>query len=764
MKSTLKLAALSLMGILLLASCADNSPEGKMDRFVSDLMDKMTVEEKIGQLNFPVSGDIVTGIARNSNTIEKIKRGEVGGTFSLQDVSIIRQVQQIAVDSTRLGIPLIFGLDIIHGFQTVFPIPLGLSCSWDMDYIEESARVAAEEASVNGIGLVFSPMVDITRDPRWGRVSEGSGEDPYLGSAIASAMVRGYQGDFSDKYNVMACVKHFALYGASEAGRDYNTVDMSRTRMYNDYLPPYKAAVDAGVGSVMPSFNVIDGIPSTVNHWLLTDLLRKEWGFEGFTVSDYTGLSECVPHGMGNLHEVSVRALKAGLDADLVAEGFLRELPEAYKNGEVSEKEIDLACRRVLEAKYKLGLFDDPYKFCREKEASKITFGPEHRAVARKISADSYVLLKNDSFKGTPILPLKQSGTVAVIGPLGNTRANMPGTWSVSARFSECPSLVEGLREAYGNKVNFLYAQGSNLCSDPVEQTNSTLFGRDLPRGNDEQLLREALSIASKADVIVAALGESSEMTGESSSKTDISIPDTQRRLLKELLKTGKPVVLVLFNGRPLTIEWEAEHVPAILDVWFGGSEAAYSIGDVLFGEVNPSGHLTMTFPRNVGQIPIYYERLNTGRPAPKDGHFIKFVSGYIDSNSLPLYPFGYGLSYTTFEYSPVTLSSNTMSLDGRLKASVTVTNTGDREGKEVVQLYIRDMVGKLSRPLRQLRGFEKISLAPGESKTVEFTLTPQDLGYYDNTAKWICEPGEFKVFIGSDSSTDNEASFTLTK
>lgn len=764
MKSTLKLAALSLMSILLLASCADNSPEGKMDRFVSDLMDKMTVEEKIGQLNLPVEGNIVTGVSRNEGSIEKIKEGKIGGLLSINDLATIRKVQEIAVDSSRLGIPLIFGLDVIHGYKTTFPIPLGLSCSWDMDLIEKSARIAAEEASSNGINWVYSPMVDITRDPRWGRVAEGSGEDPYLGSAIAAAMVRGYQEDLSGKSDVMACVKHFALYGASEAGRDYNTVDMSRTRMYNDYLPPYKAAVDAGVGSVMASFNVVDGIPATVNHWLLTDLLRKEWGFDGFVVTDYTGIPECTNHGVGDFHEVSVKALKAGVDMDMVSEGFLTQLKDALDKGEISQKDIDLACRRILEAKYKLGLFDDPYKYCREEETKEITFSAQNRAQARLTAAESFVLLKNDSFAGKSVLPLKQSGTVALIGPLADTRANMAGTWSVSTDLNACPSLREGLQELYGDKVHFLYARGSNLCSDEQEQLRSTLYGRDLPRGNDEQLLREALSVARKADVIVAALGESSEMTGESSSKTDISIPDTQRRLLKELLKTGKPVVLVLFNGRPLTIEWEAEHVPAILDVWFGGSETAYAIGDVLFGEVNPSGHLTMTFPRNVGQIPIYYSRLNTGRPLPEGIDHMKFRSDYIDSKATPLYPFGYGLSYTTFEYSPVTLSSNTMALDGSLKASVTVTNTGDREGKEVVQLYIRDMVGKLSRPLRQLRGFEKISLAPGESKTVEFTLTPQDLGYYDNTAKWICEPGEFKVFIGSDSSTDNEASFTLTR
>ncbi len=760
MNSTLKLATGTLLGVLLLASCTDNSPEGKMDRFVSDLMDRMTVEEKIGQLNLPVGGNIVTGLARNEGSVDKIKQGKIGGLLSVNDVAEIRKIQEIAVDSSRLGIPLIFGLDVIHGYETTFPIPLGLSCSWDMAAIERSARIAAKEASANGIGWVYSPMVDITRDPRWGRVSEGSGEDPYLGSAIARAMVRGYQEDLSSNTDVLACVKHFALYGGAEAGRDYNTVDMSRTRMYNDNFPPYKAAVDEGVGSVMASFNVIDGIPATVNKWLLTDVLRGEWGFDGFVVTDYTGIPECIAHGVGDLHEVNVRALKAGVDMDMISEGFLNQLKAALDKGEISEKDINRACRRILEAKYKLGLFDDPYRFCREEEASRVTFCPENRAEARRIASDSFVLLKNEG----SVLPLKASGTVALIGPLADSRANMPGTWSVSTDLNACPSLREGLQELYGDRVRFLYAQGSNLCSDEQVQVRGTLFGRDLPRGNDEDLLREALRVARQSDVIVAALGESSEMTGESSSRADIGIPDTQRRLLGELLKTGKPVVLVLFNGRPLTIQWESEHVPAILDVWFGGSEAAYAIADVLFGEVNPSGHLTMTFPRNVGQIPIYYERLNTGRPLPAGVAHMKFKSDYIDSETTPLYPFGYGLSYTTFEYSPVALSSDTMALDGSLTASVTVTNTGDREGKEVVQLYIRDMVGKLSRPLRQLRGFEKISLAPGESRTVEFTLTAQDLGYYDDNAEWICETGDFKVFIGPDSATANEAPFTLVK
>lgn len=761
-RRTIAIFALALLSLPAICSQDDE----KMDAFVSELMSRMTLEEKIGQLNLPVSGEIVTGAAKSSNAVGNIKKGQVGGLFNVKGAAVIRELQEVAVDSSRLGIPLLFGMDVIHGYETVFPIPLGLSCTWDMEAIEESARIAAREASSDGISWTFSPMVDISRDPRWGRCSEGSGEDSFLGSEIAKAMVYGYQGrpgmQYVEDYNMMACVKHFALYGAVEAGRDYNTVDMSRSRMFNEYFPPYKAAVDAGVGSVMASFNTVDGVPATVNPWLLTDVLRRDWGFGGLVVTDYTGIAECVPHGVGDFHEVAVKALNAGVDMDMVSEAFLSQLADAVRDGEVSQVAIDAACKRILGAKYKLGLFDDPFKFCREDEAARVVYSKEHRESARRISADSYVLLKNDTFKGHKLLPLKAEGTVALIGPLADTRPNMPGTWSVAARLNDCPSLREGLQELYGDKVKFLYAQGGNLTSDAEIQSRATMFGREIPRGDDDALLREALRVARRADVIVAALGESSEMSGESSSRTEIGIPDSQKRLLKALLETGKPVVLVLFDGRPLTLEWEHDNVPAILNVWFGGSEAAYSIGDVLFGEVNPSGKLTMTFPRNEGQIPIYYERLNTGRPCPANEDFVKFTTGYLDSKSTPLYPFGYGLSYTEFEYGPVELSSETLVSGGTLTASVEVKNVGAREGKEVVQLYIRDIVGKVARPLRQLRGFEKVSLGVGESRIVSFEITPEMLGYYDGNALWTLESGQFEVFIGSDSTTSNLAAFTL--
>ncbi len=758
-----------LLATLVFAGCSTgDSGDAAMDRFCSDLLGKMTLEEKIGQLNLPVAGRINTGEARNSGSAARVKAGEVGGFLNVRGAATVRELQQLAVDSSRLGIPLLFGLDVIHGYETVFPIPLGLSCTWDMEEVEESARIAAVEASSDGISWTFSPMVDIGRDPRWGRVAEGSGEDPFLGCAVARAMVLGYQGQPGSRFTrpdeIMACVKHFALYGAAEGGRDYNTADMSRTRMFNDYLPPYKAAVDAGAGSVMASFNVVDDVPATVNKWLMTDVLRGRWGFGGFVVTDYTGIAECVPHGMGDIHQVSVRALDAGIDMDMVSEAFLTQLMSAVKDGEISESRVDAACRRILEAKYRLGLFEDPYKFCREEEAALKLRCDAHRAAARRIAADSFVLLRNEEFKGRKVLPLEKKGTVAVIGPLANTSSNMPGTWSVAARLSECTTLIDGLREELGDKVKFLYAKGSNVISDLEVEKRGTLYGRDIPRDgrSDAEMLREALAVARQADVVVAAVGESSEMSGETASRSDIGIPDVQQTLLRELLKTGKPVVLLLFNGRPLSIEWESGNVPAILDVWFGGSETAYAVADVLFGDVNPSGKLTISFPRNIGQIPLYYSHRNTGRPLPEGEEYYKRRSCYIDGPSSPLYPFGYGLSYTAFEYGPVTLSSGSMTEDGSIRASVTVTNTGSVAGREVVQMYIQDVFGSLSRPVRELKGFEKISLEPGESKTVGFDITADLLRYYDNSENLILEPGDFNVFIGPDSRTGNKASFVL--
>ena len=772
MKKVFRKTSLLLAAVLMGSTGvqAQKSPQD-MDRFIDALMKKMTVEEKIGQLNLPVTGEITTGQAKSSDVAKKIEQGLVGGLFNLKGVAKIRDVQKLAVENSRLGIPLLFGMDVIHGYETIFPIPLGLSCTWDMEAIRKSARIAAVEASADGISWTFSPMVDISRDPRWGRVSEGSGEDPFLGGAIAKAMVSGYQGDNLDNQlkrndEIMACVKHFALYGAGEAGRDYNTVDMSRNRMFNEYLYPYQAAVDAGVGSVMASFNEVDGVPATANKWLMTDVLRKQWGFDGFVVTDFTGIAEMVAHGIGDLQTVSARALDAGVDMDMVSEGFVGTIKKSIDEGKVSMETLNTACRRILEAKYKLGLFDDPYKYCDLSRPARDIFTKEHRDAARKIASESFVLLKNEPAKAgqAPLLPLQKKGTVAVIGPLANTRSNMPGTWSVAARLNDYPSLYEGLKEMMAGKVSVTYAKGSNLIGDAAYEERATLFGRSLNRDNrtDKEMLEEALKVAAGADIIVAALGESSEMSGESSSRTDLNIPDVQRTLLEALLKTGKPVVLTLFTGRPLTLTWEQENVPAILNVWFGGSEAAYAIGDVLFGDVNPSGKLTMTFPKNVGQIPLFYNHKNTGRPLQEGKWFEKFRSNYLDVDNEPLYPFGYGLSYTTFRFSEVTLSSQTMGQDGTVDATVTVTNTGKRDGAEVVQLYIRDLVGSITRPVKELKGFEKIFLKAGESKTVTFKITPELLRFYDYNLNRVAEPGDFDVMIGGNSQLVKSARLTL--
>lgn len=741
---------------------AQNAKDPKMDEFITNLMSKMTLEEKIGQMNLPSDGDIITGLAENSNIADKIRKGQVGGMFNIKGVEKIREIQKIAVEGSRMKIPMLFGMDVIHGYETVFPIPLGLSCTWNMKSIEESARIAAIEASADGISWTFSPMVDIARDARWGRISEGNGEDPFLGGMIAKAMVYGYQGKdkpFSTNTNILACVKHFALYGAAEAGRDYNTVDMSPFRMYNEYLYPYQAAVEAGAGSLMASFNVINGVPSHGNKWLLTDVLRNQWKFNGFVVADYGGIGEMTTHGLGDYQNVSLLALNAGLDMDMVSEGYLNTLTKSLKEGKITEEQINLACRRILEAKYKLGLFTDPYRYCDVKRAKSEIYTPQHRAVARKIAAESFVLLKNDN----KTLPLSKTKKIAVVGPLANTRSNMVGTWSVAANLKTPATMVEGLKAVAGEKANILYAKGCNLASDPKLEANSTMFGRSLERDSksDADLAAEALKIAAQSDVIVAAMGEASEMSGESSSRASIGIPDVQQALLKELLKTGKPVVLVLFTGRPLTLVWENENIPAILNVWFGGSEAAYAIGDVLFGDVNPSGKLTTTFPRSVGQIPIYYNHLNTGRPASDRG-FEKFRSNYLDEKNAPLYPFGYGLSYTQFTYSDVKLNAAEMNSNGTVEASVTVTNSGTVEGAEVVQLYIRDLVGSVSRPVKELKGFEKVTLKAGESKSVTFKITPELLKFYNSELKYIAEPGEFEVMIGGNSRDVKSAKFTL--
>lgn len=732
--------------------------------FVAELMSKMTLEEKLGQLNLPTSGDITTGQANSSNVAKNIAEGKVGGLFNIKSVQKIKEVQKIAVEKSRLKIPLLFGMDVIHGYETTFPIPLGLSCTWDMGLIERSAQIAAKEASADGINWTFSPMVDISRDPRWGRVSEGSGEDPYLGSQIAKAMVNGYQQhDLSKNNSILACVKHFALYGAPEGGRDYNTVDMSHIRMFNDYFPPYKAAVDAGVGSVMASFNEIDGIPATGNKWLMTDVLRKQWGFKGFVVTDFTGIPEMIEHGMGNLQDVSALALNAGVEMDMVGEGFLGTLKKSLDEKRVAIETIDNAVKLILEAKYDLGLFEDPYKYCDEKRAKTEIFTTDSRKEARQIAAQSLVLLKNQN----QLLPLKKSGTIALIGPLADAKENMPGTWSVATRMENAVSLLAGIKEVAGPSTKVLYAKGSNLDYDETFETNATMFGKTLHRDSrsKEELLAEALKAAQQSDVIVAALGESAEMSGESSSRTNLQIPQAQKDLLNALLKTGKPVVVVLFDGRPLVITEEEKTVPAILNAWFAGTEAGYAIADVLFGDVNPSGKLTSTFPRSVGQLPIYYAHKNTGRPLSNtEGKFEKFRSNYIDERNEPLFPFGFGLSYTTFDYSNLKISSDKMNFSGKLTVTVDVANTGNYDGKETVQLYIRDLMGSVTRPVRELKGFQKIALKKGEKQTVSFDITVEDLKFYNSDLQFAAEPGQFDVFVGGNSTADKKVSFELTK
>jgi beta-glucosidase len=761
--------ALCLLGLGLILSLSiyaqgNAAYLAKRETFVLGLMKKMTLEEKLGQLNLVTGGEATTGAAVSTDVEAKIKAGKIGGIFSISTPARIRKAQELAVNQSRLKIPLIFGMDVIHGYRTLFPVPLAMSASWDMALIEKMARISAIEASADGICWTFSPMVDIARDPRWGRIVEGSGEDPYLGSQIARAMVKGYQGNgYTQTNTIMACVKHFALYGAAEAGRDYHTTDMSKVRMYNEYLPPYKAALDAGAGSIMASFNEIDGVPATANKWLLTDLLRRQWGFKGLVVSDYTGVSEMVDHGYGDLASVAAKALMAGNDMDMVSESFVNTLGKSLQSQKVTLTQIDLACRRVLEAKYDLGLFTDPFRYCDENRAKTEIFTPEHRAEARKAASKSFVLLKNEK----QTLPLRKGGTIALVGPLADNKENMAGTWSVSGDFSQCISLEEGIKNV-ANGVKILKARGANIYSDPRLDANVSIFGKPTRRDprSDTEMIAEAVATAQQADVVVAALGEAAEMTGEASSRSDIGIPENQRDLLKALLKTGKPIVLVLFTGRPLAIQWEHDNLPAILNVWFGGTEAGNAIADVLFGDVNPSGKLTATFPRNAGQIPIYYSYKNTGRPYGGNGiEFQKFRSNYLDVPNSPLYPFGHGLSYTTFSYGNISLNKNTLSMavpKDAITLSVTVSNTGNYDGEEVVQLYIRDKVRSITPPQKELKGFQKIMLKKGETKTVTFTLSVEDLKFYNGDLKFVAEPGEFVAFVGPSSSVLKEALFTL--
>lgn len=727
---------------------------------VESLLRRMTLDEKIGQLNLLTpGGGVATGSVVSKNVEDKLKEGQVGGLFGVAGPDKVRQAQEIALKNSRLKIPLLIGSDIIHGYKTTFPIPLGLSCSWDMGLLEKVARIAATEATADGINWNFSPMVDIARDPRWGRIAEGAGEDPFLGSAVARAMVKGYQGDdLTGSKTMLACVKHFALYGAAEAGRDYNRVSMDHVTMFNQYFPPYKAAVDAGVASVMTSFNDVDGIPATGNKWLLTNVLRDRWGFQGFVVSDYTSLNEMIAHGLGDLQQVSALALNAGLDMDMVGEGFLTTLKKSVNAGLVTEEAITQACRLILEAKYKLGLFDDPYRYSDTSRPTKDILTPEHRTAAREIAARSFVLLK----KHNGVLPLKKTAKIALIGPLANNKNNMLGTWAPTGDPQLSVPILDGLKNVAPNAV-INYAKGANITNDTVMAKNVNVFGTrvDIDKRSPEIMLKEAIALAQQSDVVVAVVGEASEMTGEAASRTDISIPASQKKLIRALVDTGKPVVLVLMSGRPLTIPEEFDLPVNILQVWFPGVEAGNAVADVLFGDYNPSGKLTATWPRNVGQIPIYYSEKNTGRPATGD-EFQKFKSNYLDAPNTPLLPFGYGLSYTEFEYSDLALDKKEIGPNESITASVTLKNTGNYDGEEVVQLYLQDMVRSITPPKRELKGFKKVFLKKGESKKVEITLSPDDLKFYNSQLNFVAEPGEFQVYVGTDSDAGLFSSFVL--
>jgi beta-glucosidase len=732
---------------------ATTSPESddqsEMDRFVADLMSRMTLKEKIGQLNLLSSSWDVTGPMLREGYQDDVRAGNVGAIFNAHTAKYTRSLQKLAVEETRLGIPLLFGYDVIHGYKTIFPISLGEAASWDLAAIENAARVAAIEASAAGVHWTFAPMVDIARDARWGRISEGAGEDPYLGSEIARARVRGFQGnDLAAVDTVLATAKHYAAYGQAQAGRDYHTTDMSLRELWDTYLPPFRAASEAGVATYMTAFNELNGVPATANAYLLNEILKTRWRFEGFVVSDYTAVDELVPHGFARDQKHAAElAINAGVDMDMQGTSFMTHLAALSKAGRVSVDTIDEAVRRILEMKYRLGLFLDPYRYSDEEREKEAIYAEEHLEAARDTARKSIVLLKNE--RG--LLPLETSDiSLAVIGPLADSKADMVGSWSAAGDREERPvSLLEGIKARLGESVDVHYEEGASYRFDPEDDTGA---------------FDAALAAAGRANVIIAAMGESSEMTGEAASRTSLGLPGNQQELLIALRKLGKPVVLVLMNGRPLAIEWADENVHAILEAWFAGTEGGHAIADVLFGDYNPSGKLPVTFPRNVGQVPIHYNMKNTGRPYSPNDAEQKYRSRYLDSPNSPLYPFGYGLSYTIFEYSDLALDRTRLGADDNITVSVTVANTGEVDGEEVVQLYVRDLVGSVTRPVKELKGFRKILLESGESQVVRFELRPSDLAFHRQDMSYGAEAGEFRVFVGSNSEDLLEANFRLTE
>ena len=723
--------------------------------FIDGLLGRMTVEEKIGQLNLPGYGNVEPD-AKKSDIASRIRRGEVGGIFNINGLKSIRALQEVAVKESRLGIPIIIGADVCSGYKTGFPIPMGMACSFKPENVEKAARISSEEATTGGVCWTYSPMVDISRDARWGRSREGAGEDPFLGSDMAKAWVRGYQGDdLSANNTMMACVKHFALYGAAESGRDYNPVDMSRVTAMNYYLEPYKASIEAGVGSVMTSFNEFESVPATGHSWLLKDILRDAWGFEGFVVSDYTAILEMVNHGVGDKEAVSLQALKCGVDMDMIADFYSSSLIGLYKSGKVTEAEIDNACRRILEAKFDLGLFHNPYQYCDEERGEKVIFSEANLREARRIATESYVLLKNDG----DVLPLKTAKKIAVVGPLADTKANMCGSW-IDVKTNQPYGLVEELQNRY-NGVEVVYSRGANLADDEKIEFNFT-DNKNNVRKLQDLMIKDAEKVVEGADAIIVALGESASMSGEGASRAVLELPETQMDLLRKMKATGKPVIVVLFTGRPLALQNAEPYADAILNVWMGGTDAAGAIVDVLSGAVNPTAKLTMTFPRVTGQCPIYYNHKNTGRPMAPDAWFTRYVSNYIDVVNEPLYPFGYGLSYSKYEYGDITLDKNEINEGGAVTASVKVTNVSDVDGEEIVQLYIHDKIRSITPPVKELKGYRRVALKAGESKIVQFTIDSQLLKFYNSELQFVAEPGEFEVMIGGSSDSVKKAVFTL--
>ncbi len=748
---------LILMTVLISSACNERFGKSEKDVFISELLAEMTIEEKIAQLNLitPTAG---TGPFKTKMAMKKLEEGTAANALSVRGNP--ERIHKIAshAENTRLKIPYLLALDIIHGYKTVFPIPLGLSCTWDTTLIEHTARIAAIEATAMGYHQTYSPMVDISRDPRWGRVMEGSGEDPYLGSLIARAMVKGYQGDdLSSETSLLACVKHFALYGASEAGRDYNTTDMSRITMYQNYLPPYKAAIDAGAGSVMTSFNDVDGVPATANKRLLTDLLRDEWGFEGFVVSDYNCVQELIPHGHAEDYKDAVKkSIDAGLDMDMASEGYSTFLKALLDEGEISMEQIDKACARVLGVKYDMGLFDDPYRNYNPEKADEVILSTENKELARQAAQKSIVLLQNKN----NTLPLSPDKKIALIGPFNDSAQEMFSMWSPDGFPDSVVTIVDGMKQ---RSHHLTFTDGTFITDNEVFLKNH----RRLSYEEDEQQAKmsEAAILAKNADVVVAVLGESRNMSGEAKSMTNIGLPNCQKELLKKLKATSKPIVLVLLNGRPMILTDILEYADAIMTAWRPGTMAGVAIADVLYGDYNPSGKLTMTFPRSVGQIPIYYNHKNTGRPYVEGSRRRAFRSNYLDEQNKPLFPFGFGLSYTTFDYGDVILSDTLISGEsGKLTISVDVTNSGKYAGEETLQLYLHDIAASVVRPVKELKQFKKVFLQVGESKKLVFELTTEDLKFFKQNLDWDWEPGKFTAYIGTNSENVKEVCFEWKK